>query len=54
MSTHNIGFYEEMVKIVFKLSSSIHLICSYEIVWFVCFNIISVVILSQSTKVAIL
>ena len=39
MSTHNIGLYEEMVKIVFKLSSSIHFICSYEIVWFVCFNI---------------
>ena len=31
MSTHNIGFYEEMAKIIFELSSNIintHFICS--------------------------
>ena len=28
MSTHNIGFYEEMTKIIFQLSSNAHLISS--------------------------
>ena len=28
MSTHNIGFYEEISKIVFQLSSNTHLISS--------------------------
>ena len=28
MSTHNIGFYVEMAKIIFQLSSNIHFICS--------------------------
>ena len=28
MSTHNIGFNEEMRKIIFQLSSNMHLICS--------------------------
>ena len=28
MSTHNIGFYEEMAKIMFQLSSNMHFICS--------------------------
>ena len=28
MSTHNIGFYEEMVNIIFQLSSNAHLISS--------------------------
>ena len=28
MSTHNIGFYEEMAKIIFQLSSNTHFICS--------------------------
>ena len=28
MSTHNIGFYEEMVKIIFQSSSNTHLISS--------------------------
>ena len=28
MSTHNIGFYEEISKIIFQFSSNIHLICS--------------------------
>ena len=28
MSTHNIGFYEEMTNIIFKLSSNMHLIAS--------------------------
>ena len=28
MSTHNIGFYEEMAKIIFPLSSRMHLIYS--------------------------
>ena len=27
MSTHNIGFNEEMTKIIFHLSSNMHLIC---------------------------
>ena len=33
MSTNNIGFYEEMTKFIFQLSSNIiksHLFCSYE------------------------
>ena len=28
MSAHNIRFYEELMKIIFKLSSNTHLICS--------------------------
>ena len=28
MSTHNIGFYEELTKIIFELSSNTHLISS--------------------------
>ena len=28
MSTHNIGFYEELTKIIFELSSNTHLITS--------------------------
>ena len=28
MSTHNIGFYEEISKIISELSSNTHLICS--------------------------
>ena len=28
MSTHNIGFYEEMTKIIFQLSSNTYFICS--------------------------
>ena len=28
MSTHNICFYEEMMKIIFQLSTNMHLICS--------------------------
>ena len=28
MSTHNIGFYEEMAKIIFQLSSNMQLISS--------------------------
>ena len=31
MSTHNIGLYEEIVKIIFQLSSKIHLICSSDL-----------------------
>ena len=30
MSTHNIGFYEDLTKIVFQLSSNTHLISSSE------------------------
>ena len=30
MSTHNIGFYEEMMKIIFQISSNAHFICSSE------------------------
>ena len=30
MSTHNIDFYEEIMKIIFQLSSNTHLICSSE------------------------
>ena len=29
MCTHNIGFYEEMLKIIFQLSSNMHLISSF-------------------------
>ena len=28
MSTHNIGFYEDLTKIIFELSSNTHLITS--------------------------
>ena len=28
MSTYNIGFYEEMVKIIFQLSSNMHFVYS--------------------------
>ena len=28
MSTHNIGFYEDLTKIIFELSSNTHLIIS--------------------------
>ena len=28
MSTHNIGFYEDLTKIIFKLSSNMHFISS--------------------------
>ena len=31
MSTHKIGFYEETAKIIFQLSSNMHLICSSEL-----------------------
>ena len=31
MSTHNIGFYEEMSKIIFQLSANTHFICSSEL-----------------------
>ena len=31
MSTHNIGFYEELTKIIFQLSSNKHFICSFEL-----------------------
>ena len=30
MSTHNIGFYEDLTKIIFDLSSNTHLISSAE------------------------
>ena len=30
MSTHNIGFYDEMAKITFQLSSNTHFSCSSE------------------------
>ena len=30
MSTHNIGFYEEMSKIITQISSNVHLISSAE------------------------
>ena len=32
MSTHNIGFYEDLTKIIFELSSNMHLISSAEII----------------------
>ena len=31
MSTHNIGFYEDLTKIIFELSSNTHLISSADI-----------------------
>ena len=34
MSTHNIGFYEDLTKIIFELSSKWHLISSAENVLF--------------------
>ena len=32
MSTHNIGFYEDLTKIIFELSSNTHLISSADYV----------------------
>ena len=37
MSTHNIGFYEDLTKIIFELSSNTHLISSAVLV--VCANL---------------
>ena len=34
MSTHNIGFYEDLTKIIFELSSNMHLISSAELCFF--------------------
>ena len=34
MSTHNIGFYEDLTKIIFQLSSNMHLISSSGITLF--------------------
>ena len=36
MSTHNIGFYKDLTKIIFELSSNTHLISSAEnlFAWF--------------------
>ena len=31
MSTHNIGFYEDLTKIIFELSSNRHLISSADL-----------------------
>ena len=31
MSTHNIGFYEDLTKIIFELSSNTHLISSADV-----------------------
>ena len=31
MSTHNIGFYEALTKIIFELSSNTHLISSADV-----------------------
>ena len=31
MSSHNIGFNQEMAKIIFQLSSNTHRICPYEL-----------------------
>ena len=33
MSTHNIGFYEDLTKIIFELSSNTHLISSAVMKW---------------------
>ena len=35
MSTHDIGFYKDLTKIIFELSSNMHLISSAEPVKFV-------------------
>ena len=35
MSTHNIGFYEDLTKIIFELSSDMHLISSADIFMYV-------------------
>ena len=37
MSTHNIGFYEDLTKIIFELSSNTHLISSAGAVLSACF-----------------
>ena len=36
MSTHNIGFYENLSKIIFKLSSNTHLISSAVVAMHAC------------------
>ena len=58
MSTHNIGFYKELTKIIFQLSSNTHPISSSVLVFFfsfffliqfnVPFKIISLIETSQS------
>ena len=38
MSTHNIGFYEDLTKIIFELSSNMHLISSaavFDLIWWI-------------------
>ena len=32
MSTHNIGFYEDLTKIIFQISSNTHLISSADLI----------------------
>ena len=34
MSTHNIGFYADLTKIIFELSSNTHLISSADKCWY--------------------
>ena len=41
MSTHNIGFYEDLTKIIFQLSSNKHLISSHIHVIFSCIYIVT-------------
>ena len=44
-STHNIGFYEEISKIISELSSNPHLIyffCSWPLFYFLCLQVLSV------------
>ena len=36
MSTHNIGFSEDLTKIIFELSSNTHLISSTELLYSIC------------------
>ena len=49
MSTHNIGFYEDLAKIIFQLSSNIHLISSE--VWYLNFKGGRYCILKPSTLI---
>ena len=45
MSTHNIGFYEDLTKIIFELSSNTHLISSSVIaqLFFFAFKILFII-----------
>ena len=51
MSTHNIGFYEDLTKINFELSSNAHLISSAETAPLIMYGQICIVCQDQSIQI---